>query len=106
MAAATAQVVRHVEDYQRRQTQRQNRRREHEVPAHIGGIQHQQHGFRFGSVGALSGKNVVRYLLVFRSRRKAVDARQVDISRTVRPSGRAAMPVCCSTVTPGKLATF
>src|ERR1700722_17620073 len=26
--------------------------------------------------------------------------------RTVRPSGNSAMPVCCSTVTPGKFATF
>ena len=25
---------------------------------------------------------------------------------TSRPSGNCAMPVCCSTVTPGKLATF
>src|ERR1044071_5933189 len=25
---------------------------------------------------------------------------------TVRPSGSVAIPVCCSTVTPGKLATF
>src|SRR5581483_3420677 len=29
-----------------------------------------------------------------------------SIMRTLRPSGNSAMPVCCSTVTPGKLASF
>ena len=51
-AAAIAQIVGHVQDDQRGQAQRQNRRRQHQVAPQVGGIQNQQHGFRLGRAGA------------------------------------------------------
>ncbi len=68
LAAAAAQVVRHVQDDQRGQAQRQNGRGQHQVARQVGGIEHQQDGFGLGSVGALAGEHVVRHLLVFRAR--------------------------------------
>ena len=77
-AAAAAQVVGHVEDHQRGQAQRQDGRGQHQVARHVSGIEHQQHGFRLGGVGALAGQNVVRHLLVLRTGRKTVHSREVD----------------------------
>ena len=78
VAVATAQIVGHVQDDQRGQTQRQNGRGQHEVAPQVGGIQHQQHGFRFGRAGARAVQNVVGDLLVFGARGETVDAGEID----------------------------
>ena len=48
LAAAAAQIVGHVQDDQRGQAERQNRRGQHQVARQVGGIQDQQHGFGLG----------------------------------------------------------
>ena len=91
LAAAAAQIVRHIEDDQRGQAERQDRRGQHQVAAQVGGIEHQQDGFGLRRVGALAGEHVVGDLLVFRARREAVDARQIDDARRC---GRRAVRRC------------
>ena len=53
-------------------------RRQHQVPLQVGGIEHQQDGIGLRRIRALSLEHIVRHLLVFRARREAVDAGQVD----------------------------
>ena len=78
LAAAAAQIVGHIEDHQRGQAQRQDRRGQHQMAAQVGGIEHQQHGFGLGAVVAQAVQHVVGDLLVLRARRQAVDAGQID----------------------------
>ena len=78
MASAVAQVVGHVQDDQRGDSQRQDRRRQHQVARQIRRIEHQQDRFGLGRVRPFAGENVVGHLFVFRARRHAVDSRQVD----------------------------
>ena len=71
------QIVRHVEDDQRRQFQAENRRGQHQMAAEVGAIQNQQHASGLGMPGMAPGQDVARDLLVFRARIQAVDAGQV-----------------------------
>ena len=58
-AAAIAQIVRHVQDDQRGQAQRQNGRGQHQVAAQVGGVQNQQDRLRFRRLGAGAVQYVV-----------------------------------------------
>ena len=102
-----AEVVSHIQNDERRKAERQDRRGQHQVAAgDLVESENQQHSLGTSCVGALAGEHVVRNLFVFGARRKAIHTRKVDDLGRARPSGSATMPVCCSTVTPGKLATF
>ena len=68
LALALAQVVGKIQDDQRRNAERQDGRGQHQVPAQVGGVEHQQDGIRFGRIGAIAGEHIVRHLFIFRSR--------------------------------------
>ena len=78
IAAAAPQLIGHIQDDQRGGAERQDRCGQHQVPLQVGGIEQQQDGVGFGRIRALPLEHIVRHLLVFRSRREAVDAGQVD----------------------------
>ena len=78
LAAAALQIVRHVEDHQRRQLQAENRRGQHQMAAQVGAIQDQEQRVGLGDAGHGAGQNVAGHLFVFRARVQAVNAGQID----------------------------
>ena len=77
-AVLLVQFVRHVQQHQRRQTQRDHAPCQHQVAVQVGGIQN--HDDRIGTrhAGHVALQHVDRDFLVFRLGRKAVDAGQID----------------------------
>ena len=65
VSAAAAQIVRHVEDDQSRQTEPQDRRGEHEMALQVGAIEDQQDGVRPVNATHLAFQYIVRNLFVF-----------------------------------------
>ncbi len=65
MTAATFEIVRHVEDHQRRQFQAENWRGQHQVPAQVGAIQNQQHSVGLRDARHGSGQDIAGDLLIF-----------------------------------------
>ena len=104
-AAAALQVVGHVQDHQRRQAQAEDRRGQHQMPARLveSRISRTASGLR--QILHLAEQNVVRDALVFGAGIQAVDAGQIDHENFAAGSSFT-LPMRCSTVTPGKFATF
>ena len=72
------QIVRHVQNHQRRNLQTQHRCRQHQVPGEAGRIENQKNRIRLRQVGHLARKHIVSHLLVFRSGLEGINTRQVD----------------------------
>jgi len=78
VATALGQVVRHVQNHQGRQTEREHRRRQDQVAAEVGRVEDQQNRGRSRDGRHAAQQYVPCYLLVLRARRQAVHAGQVD----------------------------
>ena len=77
-AAAARQIVGHVQDHQRRQTQAEHGRRQHQMTRQVGRIEDQQYGIRLGQILHLAEQNVVGDALVFGAGFQAIDAGEID----------------------------
>ena len=78
MTVAGAQGIGHVEQHQRGQSETDDRCRQRQVTAKIGGVDDQHDGVRRLDPRHLAAQNIDRDALVLRFCVQAVDARQVD----------------------------
>ena len=83
LAAAGLEQVRHIKQHERRQAERKNRRRQHQLPVEVHAVQHEQHGIRRGHARHVALQHVDRDARVFGVGRERVDAGQID-EREVR----------------------
>ncbi len=89
VAAAAFEIVRHIEDDQRRQLQAEDGRGQHQVAAQVGAIQDQQQSVGLGDAGHVPSQYVAGHLFVFRARVQAVDAGQIH-------QNHVAVARCCA----------
>ena len=76
--APTLEVVRHVEDGQRRKPQAQDRPRQRKLPPEVRNIDDQHDRVRLGNIVHPAAKQIMRDLLVFGTRLKAIHPGQID----------------------------
>jgi hypothetical protein len=78
LAAAILHLIGHVEQHQRGQPDGEDRRGQHELPVHVGGVEHQQDAVGLGHTGHLAGEHVDGNAGIFGVSRERVDAGQID----------------------------
>ena len=83
LAATVLEQVRHIKEHERRQTERKNRGREHELAVEVHAVEYEQDGIRRGHARHVALQHVDRNARVLGVGRERVDAGEVD-EREVR----------------------
>jgi hypothetical protein len=105
MAALLAQLVGHVQQHQRRNTQRDHACRQHQVGVQIRRVENHDDRIRTRRSRHLPGQNIDGHLFVFGLRRQAVDAGEID-QRDLFPVGVAQVAGVMFDGNAGKVADF
>ena len=78
LAAAGVHLIGHVQQHESRQADRKDRRGQHQLPIHVGCVQHQQNAVGDGYAGHIAGKHIDCDAGVFGVGGEAVDAGEID----------------------------
>ena len=87
LAAARLHLVGHVEQHQRGQADGEDRRGQHQLAVHVGGVEHQQDAVRLGHAGHLAGEHVDRDAGVLGVGGERVDSGQIDEGKVAAADG-------------------
>ena len=87
LAAAVLHLIGHIQQHQRGQPDGEDRRGQHQLAVHVGGVQDQENAVGLGHAGHLAGQHVDGHACIFGVSRERVDAGQIDEREVAAANG-------------------